>query len=87
MKVLKERDGNKWQEKLPKPDESENIDKKCEATKVLKEGRKDDEMKKDGDKNFNEKQKYKKVESMEEKFKRMKELGNKCVQEVRELHI
>ena len=87
MKVLRERDGNKWLEKLPKADEVDVQDKTCEATKVLKEGRKDGDTRKDGDRNSTEKQKYKKLESMEEKFNRMKELGNKCVQEVRELHL
>ena len=83
MKVLMERDGEKWREKLPKDDESVDQIKRVDAVNVIKEERNDGERGKDEEQNSNEKQKFKRMESMKERFDRIKELGNKCVQEVR----
>ena len=80
MKALKERDGDKWRINLPKPAESEAHETENEAVNVVKGGGNEAEIKENEEKK--EKQNKKKVESKEDKFNRIKELGNKCAQEV-----
>ena len=79
-KCGKERDDAERREKLMQQGLK---GEKLETASVLTEGKKRDERLKDTGRSSNGKQKDKKIESMEEKFSRSKELGNRCVQEVR----
>jgi len=80
-KCGKERDDVERREKLPQQGKEELKNEKLETASVVTEGRKKGERERDNRRSSNGKQKDKKIESMEEKFSRSKELGNRYVQE------